>query len=222
MNMRPGTVAAALCIVVVGFAIGAWLAIRTRGPVEQARHVTVASTVTAAPPVRTMAPRTMAPRTIAPRTTVPRPVTTPEPTAPPTPTATALATVVPPAPPAPRTSAAGDAALQGSWQIDEVNTQVGTIRWVGDAESARGDSMIFTVHKQSVGGRTAMPCERHTVLSAAFARGVAEQTVPYREVNCDGIVSIGEVRVTSFSGTSFSGSFWRNGVNLGSFTASKR
>ena len=50
---------------------------------------------------------------------------------------------------------------------------------------------------------------------------MAQQTVPYREVNCDGIVSTGEVRVTSFSstGASFSGSFWQNGVNLGNFDA---
>jgi hypothetical protein len=68
-----------------------------------------------------------------------------------------------------------------------------------------------------------MPCERQTSLHAAFSVGVSPQTVPYREVNCDGVVSTGEVHVTRFSGdgASFSGSFSQNGANLGYFSARK-
>jgi hypothetical protein len=202
MTMRPRTLVAAACIVVVGFAIGAWLAIRTRGPVAQTQRITAASSTVTAPPVRTLAPRPV--RTPAAAATPPR-----------------AATPTPVPPPVRTTPAGADAALEGSWQIDEDNVRVGMIRWVGDAEPASGTMLVFNVHKQSVGGRAAVPCEQQTVLHAAFARGVAEQAVPYREVNCDGIVSTGEVHVTSFSGNgaSFRGSFWRNGVNLGNFNA---
>lgn len=114
--------------------------------------------------------------------------------------------------------------MQGSWQLDEANVQVGTILWVGEAQfSQRGNTVVFNVHKQSVGGRPAAPCERDTALRATFSLGVAEQIVPYREVNCEGVESTGEVRVTGFSrnGQSFSGSFWSNGTNLGHFGARK-
>jgi hypothetical protein len=206
MNMRPGTLVAAVCIVVAGFAIGGWLAIRTRGPVERTQRVTVASSAVAAPPARSLAARLV-------RTAVPA--------APPTPVATTAAT---PNPTPTATARAGaNSALRGLWQIDEANVQVGTIVWVGNAEPAVGNAIVFSVHKQRVGGRAAMPCERQTVLRAAVPLGAAEQTVPYREVNCEGIVSTGEVRVTSLSGNaaSFSGSFWSNGVNLGNFSARK-
>jgi hypothetical protein len=210
-------------IVVVGFAIGAWLAIRTRGADQQTQRVTVSSTTAVAPAARTLVPRPM--RTSAPAATptaLPTAVsiTTIAPAAKPAATETAMATAAP----SPATAAAPVVStLQGSWQIDEANVQVGTIRWVGDAQPARGNSVAFTVHKQSVAGRTATRCERQTNLYAAFSVGVAAQTVPYREVNCDGVVSAGEIRVTSFSGSStlFTGSFWRNGTNLGDFTARK-
>jgi hypothetical protein len=217
MNMRPGTLVAAVCIVVAGFAIGGWLAIRTRGPVVRTQRVTVAKNALVAPPARSLAARPV--RATVP-TAPPTQLATAEPTPNPTKTATARPTD---APPARTTSAVADSALRGSWQIDEANVQVGTIVWVGNAEPAAGNAIVFSVHKQSVGGRAATPCERRTVLRAAIAVGAAEQSVPYREVNCEGIVSTGEVRVTSLSrnGASFSGSFWTNGANLGTFNARK-
>jgi cytoskeletal protein RodZ len=205
MNVRPGTLAAVVCIVVVGFAIGAWLAIRTLGPAAQSQRVTVASSTVAAQPVQTMAPR---------------PARTAAPTATPTPVSTAASTV---APPASTTRTIPNPAPQGSWQLDEANVQVGTIRWVGSAAVAGDKTIAFTLHKQSVGGRAAVPCEQQTVLHAAFAPNAAPQTVSYQEVNCNGVASSGEVHVTSFSGngSSFSGSFSQDGVNLGTFTARK-
>jgi hypothetical protein len=126
------------------------------------------------------------------------------------------------APIAPTAAAVAVAGLQGAWQLDEANVQVGTIVWAGDV-TPRGTTIELNVHKQRVGGRRAMPCERQTGLHAALAAGVAQQTVPYREVNCDGIVSTGEVHVTDFAanGGAFSGSFSHNGVNLGTFNAHK-
>ena len=205
MNVSPGTLAAVLGIVVIGFAIGAWLAISTRGPVQRSQRVTGPSSTIAAEPVQTMAPR---------------PTHTPAPIATPTPAAAALPTV---ASPAGRTEPIANSATPGSWQLDEANIQVGTIRWLGSAAVAADKTIALTVHKQSVGGRAAVPCERQTVLRATFALAVAPQTVPYREVNCNGSESAGEVRVMSFAGdgASFSGSFFRNGVNLGTFTARK-
>lgn len=222
MTVRLGTTATVIFIVVVGFAIGAWLAVRTH-PVEQAQRVTVASSVSSPRSVPTLAHRTVRILTPAPTPAVlatAATIATAAPTAEPATTASVVSTVAPSTAPA---TAAADSALQGTWQLDEANVQVGTISWVGDAVPASGNTIVFNVHKQSVGGRRAMPCERQTGLHAAFSLAVAEQTVPYREVNCDGVVSMGEVRVTSFSrtGASFSGSFWRNGVNLGTFNARK-
>ena len=112
------------------------------------------------------------------------------------------------------------AGLQGAWELDEANVHVGTIVWAGDA-TPHGNSIELNLHKQSVGGRRAVPCERQTGLHATFALGVAAQTVPFREVNCAGVVSTGDVHVTSFNGRSFSGSFSQGGANLGTFTARK-
>jgi hypothetical protein len=54
--------------------------------------------------------------------------------------------------------------------------------------------------------------------------GASAQTVPYQEVNCQGVSSTGQVRVSAFSadGRSFRGSFWLDGVKLGDFDARKR
>ena len=70
----------------------------------------------------------------------------------------------------------------------------------------------------------AVPCERQTSLHVSLSLGVAQQTVPYREVNCAGVTSTGEVRVTSFSGDNrtFSGTFWQSGTKLGGFEAHKQ
>jgi hypothetical protein len=128
---------------------------------------------------------------------------------------------MPPAPAA--TVTVNVRSLQGSWQVDEANVHVGRIVWVGTAALSTGDTLVLDAHKESVGGRSAMPCERQTNLHAAFSLGVARQSVPYRETNCQGTVSTGEVRVQSFSedGGFFSGSFWQNGVMLGDFRARK-
>src|ERR1700681_533126 len=136
-------------------------------------------------------------------------------------TAARVATAARAAQPAATTAAIADAALGGTWQIDEANVQLGTILWVGDILPARGNTIVFNVHKQSVAGRPATRCERHTNLYASFSLGVADQTVPYREVNCEGFLSTGEIRVTGFFGNGgfLKGSFWRNGVKLGNFTA---
>ncbi|MDQ6941280.1 MAG: hypothetical protein M3169_02060 [Candidatus Eremiobacteraeota bacterium] len=222
MKVRPTTVGAVVVIIVVGFAIGAWLAIRTRGPAVQTTHVTVASQTqtpphTARPLAATPAP-TALPTAVSIVTA--EPIATPAPKPPPTPTRSTPSTAAPSAAPI---AAGANPAVQGSWRLDEANVQVGTIVWVGDAVPASRNSIVLNVRKESVGGRRAMPCERQTALHAAFAVGVPQQTVPYREVNCDGVVSTGEVRVTSFSsdGASFSGSFSQNGANLGTFTARK-
>ena len=204
LNMRPGTVGAAAVIVIVGFAIGAWLAINTRAPQQQTKHVTVATHTVAAPATRTAAPPPA--RTLAPAATPSAPPATVMPTAAPT-------AAVP----------SSSTPLQGAWQLDEANIQVGAIVWTGAAVLAPGNTMVLDVRKQSVRGRAAVPCERHTALHAAFAIGVVRQTVPFREVNCNGLASSGDVHITHFSGDgrSFSGSFSQDGANLGTFTARK-
>jgi hypothetical protein len=208
MNARTQTLAALVLIVVVGFSIGAWLAIRTRPSQQLAQRVTVASRARTPGPVPIVAP-----------TSRPKPLLTAMALATPAPTATPVATPVA----TPIANSAANPSLQGSWQFDEANVQVGTILWIGSAAVDGRDTVVFNVHKQSVGGRPATRCERETGLSATFSIGNAEQTVPYREVNCQGVVSGGEVRITGFSANSghFSGNFWSNGTNLGHFDARK-
>jgi serine/threonine protein kinase len=115
-------------------------------------------------------------------------------------------------------------ALQGSWEIEEPTVRVGTILWAGEAVRSRGDTIVFDVQKQSVAGRSAVPCERETHLRMALSLRAAEQTVPYQEINCEGTMSTGEVRVTNFfrGSRTFSGSFWQDGAELGTFVARKR
>lgn len=189
-------------VVIVGLAIGGWLAVSTRNQSQPVR--TVARSNAAPVPVRTVAAR-KAPVAAA---------------------ATAAPTAVPavPATVAPATTVTAEAAVQGAWQIDEANVQVGTIVWSGNAVLSRGNTIALDVRKVSVGGRAAAPCERETALHAAFSVGVPAQTVPYREVNCEGVSSTGEVRVSSFSsdGRSFRGSFWLDGAKLGDFEARRR
>ena len=224
MSARPANLAAIALIIAVGFSIGAWLAIRGRVPQGYVQRVTVATSARTRVSDRTAAPTAKpTPRvtamihatavpTASAATTVTHVVT---PVATPTPTLAA---------PVEATDTAASDSMQGSWQFDEANVQVGTILWAGGAQlSQGGNTVVFNVHKQSVGGRPAAPCERDTALRATFSLGVADQTVPYREVNCQGVVSTGEVRVTGFSrnGQSFSGSFWSNGANLGHFDARK-
>jgi hypothetical protein len=223
MRTRTGTVVAAAVIIVVGFAFGALLAVLARGSSDRTQPVAVAAKPRIA--VATMPPRTAAPTMIAQATATPVPTTPPTPSTPPTPARTGSPS------PAIRTVTARQAAaapadarmLRGSWQVDEANVQVGRIVWVGAAEPSGADTIVLDAHKESVGGRSAMPCERQTILHAAFSVGAAQQSVPYRETNCQGVVSTGEVRVSSFSPDgSFTGSFWQNGTMLGNFQARKR
>jgi hypothetical protein len=128
------------------------------------------------------------------------------------------------APKAAVTSAKGaDSVLQGEWQIDEANLQDGRMVWSGNAVLASGRTVVLDAHKDSIAGRSASQCERQTDLRATFALGIAQQTVPFRETNCEGTTLSGEIRVASFSrdDRSFSGSFWQSGVKVGDFTASK-
>jgi hypothetical protein len=190
----------ALAGLAIGFAIAAWQQGAARRPVSHANRVTVAVAKPAPSPVRTV-------------------VATAKATAAATPTATAVPTAaVTPA------KGADYSALQGEWQIDEANLQDGMMVWSGDAVVSSGGTIVLNVHKDSVAGRSATQCERQTNLHAAFALGVAQQTVPFREMNCEGTTSSGEVRVGGFSrdDRSFYGNFWQGGVKLGDFTASKQ
>lgn len=124
--------------------------------------------------------------------------------------------------PVPQASLAPSAEqLQGAWLVSEANSRVGSIVWVGGA-TVQGNSLALDLHKASVGGRSAMPCERQTNLRTVITASVA-QTVPYRETNCQGFASTGELRVDRFSDRrqAFQGSFWQNGVKLGNFKARK-
>jgi hypothetical protein len=195
MNTRASTIAAVAVISVVGFAIGGWLAVISR-PNEHVSAVSTATTIRTPVAVRTAAPT--AATTEAPTT---KPV--------PTQTQTHMQTQTPSA---------------GSWELDEANAQVGTIVWAADVALTPGKSVVLNAHKQSVGGHPAVPCERQTSLHAEFSAGTAAQSVPFREVNCEGVATTGEMRVTSVpgNGASFSGSFWRDGVKLGDFSARRR
>jgi hypothetical protein len=215
MNVRPATVAVFVAIVVIGFAVGAWLAAATRPAGERTTTATaVAVHTAAAQPVRPAERATPRPTD---RPTAPAAITT-APTAIPvaTPTATPLAVET-------TATASLGGPVQGTWDVEEATVQVGTIVWHGDV-LARGNTMVFDGHKQSVGGRSAVPCERRTTLHAELAVGVSNQTVPYREVNCEGGAASGEMRVTGFAADnrSFSGSFRQGGTKLGDFTAQKR
>jgi hypothetical protein len=204
MNIRsPQGVALAALIVFVGLAIGGWLAVATR-PNQQTQTAAVPMKRSLPNPSRANAPSAVPTRIVA----AARTATASAPAAPPTTSAVA---------------ATGGHALQGAWQITEGNVHVGTIVWAGTSV-ARGDKIVLDVHKESVGGRSAVPCERQTNLHTAIVVGVAQQTVPFQEVNCQGDASNGEIRVTQFSpdGRAFSGTFWQDGAKLGSFDARQR
>lgn len=213
----------ALAGLAIGFAIAAW------------RHGSP-------PPLALSTPRTVAATKPA-RGTVHAAL--PQPTAitaaTPTAAATAMAAATPTAAVTPRATATPNATavptarvtpikrgdysrLQGAWQIDEANRLVGTIVWSGDAVLSDGGTLVLDTRKDSVADRSATPCERRTTLHAAIALGVARQIVRYRETNCAGSTSSGEIRVNRFSADagSFSGSVWQGGVKLGNFIASKQ
>lgn len=203
MTVRTETLGAVVAIVIVGLAVGAWLAVMTRPAGLPTAAVTVAHTTKTASPAPPVAATVATPAPAATATTH-APTTAPVAN-----TATAAASVA--------------GTLHASWDVEEANVQVGTIVWRGDAVT-QGNAMVFEGHKESVGGRLATPCERRTYVRATFVPGAAGQTVPYREINCAGTVSTGEVRVTAFAadGASFTGSFWQRGTKLGDFTARRR
>lgn len=193
-----GLFVTALAAMAIGFAIVAWPHGVIRRPLSQASRAAVTIAKSAPSPLRTV-------------------ITIVKPTAPAIPAATAVPTAVV------TSAASADSGVQGEWQIDEANLQDGRMVWSGNAMLASGGSIVLDAHKDSIAGRSASQCERQTILHAAFALGVAQQIVPFRETNCEGTTLSGEIRVSSFSGDdrSFSGSFWQSGVKLGDFTASK-
>jgi hypothetical protein len=123
--------------------------------------------------------------------------------------------------PAPHTAAA---ALPGAWRVQEANVLVGTIVWSGNVRVKEGDTAVLDVRKEKVAGASANRCERNTALRAEFTPGLSKQTVPYREVNCEGVTTSGELRIASMSPeeNAFSGTVWREGAKLGTFNAYKR
>lgn len=230
MNVRsPLEATVAALVILVGLLIGGMFAVLTRAPNQQTQRVTVA-TANSVPraPHRTPSlspPRTPAPAAVATPATVTTevPTATPKPTATPTPKPTATTTPTPSQTATPAAAAAaGVAPRAGSWRIEEANVQVGTIVWSGAGTASGGsNTIVLDVHKETVAGHAVSACERRTTLHAVLPAAGSPQTVPYREVNCSGAASTGEMRVTSFSGDggAFSGSFWSNGSKLGDFTA---
>ena len=116
-------------------------------------------------------------------------------------------------------------AVEGAWEIHEANIAYGLmVVWRGNAIVAdRGTRLQLDVHKETVGGVAATPCEDGTHLRTALELTRSAQSAAYEEVNCYGHVFTGEVRVSSFAGDrrSFVGSFWHDGVNQGNFEARK-
>jgi len=223
MNFRsPLELTVAVLVVLVGLLIGGMFAVFSRGANQQTgQSVAVTSTTTAVRPSHRVSPTTRPAVT----TPVPTPQPTAAPTAPPTAPPTTPPTASPTVPPATtRTATAAVAPAAGVWRIEEANVQVGTIVWSGSgAGSGGGNAIALDVHKESVAGHGISACERHTTLHVVLSAGAAAQTVPYREVNCSGATSTGEMRVSTFSadGRTFSGSFWSDGAKLGDFTAAR-
>jgi hypothetical protein len=212
MNLRsPLELTVAGLVILVGLLIGGMFALLTRGTTQQtAQSVAVTSTTSTTRPVHRASRRASA----APATTAP----TVAPTAAPT-TAPTAAPAVPPTAVAPAVATAA-----GVWRIEEANVHVGTIVWSGSGAAAgAGNAIALDVHKESVAGHGVSACERRTTLHVVLSAGAAAQTVPYREVNCSGAASAGEMRVSTFSsdGRTFSGSFWSDGSKLGDFTAAR-
>jgi len=230
-----------LVAIVAGLAIGfATAAFRhTAAPTLLAENSPARIATPSSKPAHVVATRVRAtlvprPRIAAIVTAVPIPKATPEPTAVATETPTDPPTVEPTAIPTPMPTVRPTARLapkriatslvQGTWQIDEANRQVGSIVWSGNAVVTRGGTIVLNAHKAVVAGHMATPCERGTTLHAAITVGVAPQTVRYRETNCAGSSSLGEIHVSNFSpdAGSFIGSVWRDGDYLGNFTARKQ
>lgn len=203
VRQPPRTMVVVLVVLVVlgGLLVGGVIATVTRPPHGATRQQVVVRA--------TAPPRAPQPAQIA--TTIPSAVSTPAPTA------------VPTAPPAAAVAAAPAIVRNGAWRISEANVQVGTIVWSGSETAAGQSAMALDVHKESVGGRPVSACERRTTLHATVPAAPSNISVSYREVNCSGATSNGEMRIVGASpdGRSFSGSFWSDGAKLGDFTAQR-
>ena len=219
MNLRsPLELTVAALVVLVGLLIGGMFALFTRNANQQTgQSVAVTSTTTTVRPSHHLSPTT--------RPAVTTPAPTPPPTIAPSVPPTALPTTPPTAAPTtpPTAPPAVVAPAPGVWRIEEANVQVGTIVWSGSGAGSGGNAIALDVHKESVAGHGISACERRTTLHVVLSAGAAAQTVPYREVNCSGATSTGEMRVSTFSadGRTFSGSFWSDGAKLGDFTAAR-
>ncbi len=121
------------------------------------------------------------------------------------------------------TPATGNTGLQGTWRINEANVVVGRIVWSGNATVSNSNTIVMDLHKKSVGGRPATQCEQETNLHFVIPISASAQSVSYREINCEGTSSTGEVHVGGVSATrgAFSGTFWQNGMDIGYFDAYK-
>lgn len=212
----------ALVLLIFGFAIGAGAAVfnhRSTTPIAREHASAIAMRGRAMPPsvaphtprpiVLASAPATMS-QTIAP-TIVPTFV----------PTIAPRATVAPVTAHSARPNVEG---LSGTWDVAESNRLVGTIVWSGRLTRVSRDAVELDVRKASVAGQIATPCERATMLHASFISGVTNQVVPFRETNCRGASSGGEIHIARFApdASSFAGSVWQDGAKLGDFAATKR
>jgi len=213
MNVRSrGALGAAVALLLfVGYGLGAVIDRNT-----PAQKTVAYVSVSPAPPAPPVAPLTRS------RTSPPAVEPTHKPTAQPT---AVPASIPRPAhtpsadnlqgPSATRTSAAG------VWRFSEDNAIVGTIVWVGNAVST-ANGTVFILHKESVAGQPAAPCERETNLRFVLPTGSAAATIPYSEVNCNGVQSSGRAQVrTVASGSHFSGTFWDGSRKLGDFDAAR-
>jgi hypothetical protein len=111
-------------------------------------------------------------------------------------------------------------AFQGAWEIKESNRQFGVMVWLGNAFlEDDGTRLQLDVHKGTIAGQPATPCEQNTHLRATLELSRDSQIVPYEEVNCENATFSGEVRVVHFATDrqSFTGSFWHDGVKQGDF-----
>lgn len=241
VNRRSGVqVTVGVLVVAVGLLIGAMLA-RVMRPSSDSTQLTQQTQQTRqtqvaiqTPPRRAAspAPTYPSPASLAPAAATTAPTPEPPPPAPQTPMPTrATATPIPatptpatptPAAPAPAASIAKAAVapVAGVWRIEEANVYDGTIVWSGAGTASSDGTLVLDIHKVRVGGHAVSQCERETRLYVALA-GTSPQNAPYREVNCSGVTSNGEMRVTGFGagGRSFSGSFWLDGAKAGDFTA---